>query len=95
MDEVRELLAASNARNEEKDLLVFEMEEKVSKLQSQVESHGESILGLLLNMQDLLLNTGVGRSLGHCFLIGSLSYRARQCIAYTAWPWIVEEIPKI
>ena len=41
VEETRELLAASNARGEDKDLLIFEMEEKVSKLQSQVETHGK------------------------------------------------------
>ena len=41
MDELRALLAEANGRNEEKDLLIFEMEEKSQKLQGQIEANGK------------------------------------------------------
>ena len=58
VEETRELLAASNARGEDKDLLIFEMEEKVSKLQSQVETHGKKYKACVRNH---------GHIFGDCF----------------------------
>lgn len=37
MDELKQLLSEANSRSDEKELLVFELEEKVEKLTAEIE----------------------------------------------------------
>ena len=51
VEELRALLSAANSRVEEKDLVIFEMEEKVEKMQSHVDSNGKSTITIVVGVQ--------------------------------------------